>query len=139
MSNKIRGNTYIDALNYLGEKLVKCNLNCDGINNKPKAGIIPRGLILDARKGAKICVVVGLNPFEGKKDERDYYRNKGIKYSSISGYFQDSNLKNKRYYKRTKEMITSLGFDGDILWTDLVKCELKSKKDKLPLSTLRVC
>ena len=139
MRNKVKSNKSIQALNDLGEILVKCNLRCEGINNKPKSGIIPRGLILEPREGTKSCVIVGLNPFEGKKDERNYYLEKGITYASIRGYFHDSNLKNKSYYKKTREMISLLGFDGDILWTDLVKCELVSKKGKLPVSTFRVC
>lgn len=126
-------------LQKLGERLVKCNLNCDGINNKPKKGIIPRCLILEKRHGKNNCIVVGLNPGKCKKKEREYYLNKGIKFGSLSGYFFESNLSNRRYFKRTRDLISILGFDGNILWTDLAKCECLDKNGKLPIQTLRVC
>ena len=126
-------------LNELGEKLVKCNLNCEGINNNPKEGIIPRCLILEKRNGTNKCIVVGLNPGKCKKRERDYYLSRGIKYKSIVSYFFESNLNKIAYFKRTRDLITKLGFDGDILWTDLVKCERSDKNGKIPVQTLRVC
>lgn len=129
----------LTELNELGEKLVKCNLNCEGINNNPKEGIIPRCLIPEKRSGTNTCIVVGLNPGKCKKKERDYYLAKGIKYESVVGYFFESNLSSRPYFKRTRDLITRLGFDGDILWTDLVKCESLGKNGKIPVQTLRVC
>lgn len=126
-------------LNELGEKLVKCDLHCQGINNNPGVGIIPRCLILEKRKVGNNCIVVGLNPGKCKKNERDYYLTKGIKYSSISGYFYESNLNSRPYFKRTREIITLLEFDGDILWTDLAKCECLGENGTIPIQTLRVC
>jgi hypothetical protein len=32
-----------------------------------------------------------------------------------------------------------LGFDGNILWTDLAKCECLGENGRLPIQTLRVC
>lgn len=125
-------------LKKLGEELVNCNLNCESINNNPTLGIIPRCLIIENRHG-KNCIVVGLNPGKCKKKERDYYLNRGIKYESLSGYFLESNLKNRPYFKRTRDLITMLGFDGDILWTDLAKCECLGKNGKISIQTLRVC
>jgi len=126
-------------LNELGEKLVKCNLNCEGINNNPKEGIIPRGLILEKRNGTNKCIVVGLNPGKCEEKEREYYLTKGIKYESIIGYFFENYLNKRAYFIRTRDLITRLGFDGDILWTDLVKCECLGKNGKIPVQTLRVC
>jgi len=126
-------------INELGEKLVKCNLNCEGINNNPKLGIIPRCLIQENRDGKNSCIVVGLNPGKCKNKEREYYLSKGIKFDSLSGYFFESNLNNRPYFKRTRDLITLLGFDGDILWTDLAKCECLGKNGEIPIQTLRVC
>jgi len=126
------------TLNDLGKKLVKCNLHCDGIKNNPTIGVIPRGLVLEERKGGRTCAVVGLNPGKCKKAERDYYLSKGIRYSSIVDYFM-SNLRDGSYYGRNKEVINLLRFDGDILWTDLIKCECSGKNGTLPIQTIRVC
>ncbi len=126
-------------LNKLGNKLVKCDLNCEGINNKPKLGIIPRCLIQEKRNGKNSCIVVGLNPGKCKSKERQYYLAEGIKYDSLLKYFIKSNLKNRPYFKRTRDIITLLGFDGNILWTDLAKCECLGKNGSVPIQTLRVC
>jgi hypothetical protein len=126
-------------LNKLGNKLVKCNLKCEGVNNNPKEGIIPRCLIPEKRKGVKKCIVVGLNPGKCKKDERQYYLSEGIKFTSLSNFFFGSKLKNRQYYKRTRDLLTGLGFDGNILWTDLAKCECLGKNGCLPVQTYRTC
>lgn len=126
-------------INKIGDRLVKCNLNCEGVNNCSKLGIIPRGLIQESRKGKKSCIVVGLNPGKCSDSERQYYLTKGIKFSSISGYFFETSLNQRPYFKRTRDLITFLGFDGKILWTDLAKCECLGKNGKVPIQTLRVC
>ena len=38
-------------LEKLGNDLVKCSLNCEGITNDPTRGIIPRSLIKQERNG----------------------------------------------------------------------------------------
>jgi len=126
-------------LRELEKELIKCTQKCDGINNNPKLGIIPRCLVLEKRKGKNNCIVVGLNPGKCGRREREYFLNTGIKHSSFSKYFFESNLNNKPYFKRTRDLITVLGFDGDILWTDLVKCEGLDKNGIPPIQTLRVC
>lgn len=123
----------------LGRKLVKCKLNCMGISNNPKLGIIPRCLNIEKRTGRNKCIVVGLNPGNCKERERQYYLEKGIKYKSIDDYFNKENLNYKKYYKRTKDLIALLGFQGDILWTELAKCESAVKGKKPHILTFRVC
>lgn len=126
-------------LKSIEKELVRCNLKCDGVSNNPKRGIIPRGLVLEKRKGKHNCIVVGLNPGKCKKEEKKYYHKEGVKSDSFSRYFFESRLNERRYYKRTRDLITLLGFDGDILWTDLAKCECRGKNGRLPIQTLRVC
>jgi hypothetical protein len=127
-------------INHLGEKLVKCNLNCAGINNNHRKGVIPRCLFLEKRNGKNNCIIVGLNPGKSSKKERSFYIKNGISFNSLKEYF-DNNIKNLPYYKRTRELITKLGFNGDILWTELIKCEcLKDKNiNDVPIQTFRCC
>lgn len=122
-------------INKIGEELVKCNYGCKGIINDPKKGIIPRCLILEEGNGKENCIVVGLNPGGSNEKERKYYLENGISYSSVKDYFKE---KNWAYFKWTREVLKSLGFDGDILWTDLAKCEA-IKRGEVPNQTLRVC
>lgn len=126
-------------LEKLGNDLVKCSLNCEGITNDPTRGIIPRSLIKQERNGKNAVIVVGLNPGKCNKQEQDYYLKNGFFYKSLQNYFFETNLHNRPYFKRTRDLITSLGFYGNILWTDLVKCERFSKNGVLPIQTLRVC
>lgn len=126
-------------INELEKKLIKCNLNCEGVNNNPKKGIIPRCLVQENRKGKNNCIVVGLNPGKSKSKERQYYLADGIKFDSFPKYFFESNIYNRPYFKRARDLITQLGFDGNILWTDLAKCECSGKNGRVPIQTLRVC
>jgi hypothetical protein len=126
----------MDKLKELGEKLVNCDLHCDGITNDRDKYIIPRCLNLEKQKGGKTCIVIGLNPGKCKENERNYYCKNGIKYNSIIGYF-NIKVKNMPLYNRTRELIKLFGYDGDILWTDLAKCECSEKT--VPIQTLRTC
>lgn len=126
-------------INKLGKKLVKCDLNCEGINNNPKLGIIPRCLIQEPRPGKNSCIVVGLNPGKCKDEEKKHYVKNGIKYASVLGYFFKEGLKDVHYYKETRKLITMLGFDGDILWTELIKCECSDKNIDIPIQTFKIC
>jgi len=138
MRNEAENKKSIKAIDEIGNKLVKCDLHCQGVNNNPKKGIIPRCLNVEKRSGRNTCAVVGLNPGKCKNDERNYYLASGIKYSSIANYFEKK-IRNRAYFKRTREIISLLGFDGDILWTDLAKCECSGKNGSAPIQTLRVC
>ena len=125
-------------LNELGEKLVRCDMHCDGIKRDPQQGIIPRTLILEPRKGKGTCIMVGLNPGKCNPKERNYFLDNGIKFASIAGFF-NSELHDRRYFKRMRILVSTLGFKGDILWTNLAKCECSGKNGDVPMQTLRVC
>ncbi|HUV80706.1 MAG TPA: hypothetical protein VMW40_07815 [Candidatus Bathyarchaeia archaeon] len=74
-------------LEKLGNDLVKCSLNCEGITNDPTRGIIPRSLIKQERNGKNAVIVVGLNPGKCNKQEQDYYLKNGFSYKSLQNYF----------------------------------------------------
>ena len=46
----------------IGNELVNCQNHCDGIQNNPEEGILPRCLIFEGRIGTNGAIVVGLNP-----------------------------------------------------------------------------
>jgi hypothetical protein len=123
----------------LGNELVKCNFDCEGITNNPKKGVLPRSLLPEERCGETRCIVVGLNPGRCKSAEKRFYLEHDLSYDSTKEYFFQRGLKDKPYFKRTREIVSLLGYEGDILWTDLVKCECSGKNGVLPVQTLRVC
>jgi len=127
-------------LSKLGANLVNCELRCGGITNDPESGIIPRGLIHEPREGSNSCIVIGLNPGKCNIEERKYYLKHGIQYESLKKYFfDDSNLHDHPYFRKTRDLLNLLGFDGNILWTDIAKCECSGKNGTVPVQTFRVC
>jgi hypothetical protein len=92
----------MSTINKLKEKLVKCDFDCEGINNNPKLGIIPRGLLTEKRIGTKNCIIVGLNPGKCKEKEKFFFLERKINGSSFSEYFFTSGLNNHPYFKRTR-------------------------------------
>lgn len=122
----------------IGKKLSRCNLKCKGIVNKPSKGITPRCLIYEKRISNQAgAIIVGINPGKCGEEERKYYR-KNYSYNILLNYW-DLKIKNLAYYKKSRRIITELGFKGDILWTDLAKCECKGKNGDVPVQTLRIC
>ena len=74
-------------LDELGKEMVSCKLECKGMCNEPKNGIIPRCLFLERRKGIKRCIVVGLNAGKSREKEHNFYKTKGISYDSVKAFY----------------------------------------------------
>lgn len=125
-----------------GERMVNCALNCHGVSNVPVEGKIPRCLYIENEKGnlETGCIIVGLNPGQSNKDnsENQTYITQGISYKAIENHWLTFGL-HHQYYKKLKKLVLSLGYDGPILWTELVKCESGVNTKVLPLSTMRKC
>lgn len=122
-------------INKIGNRLVRCGEDCEGIVNNPGKGIVPRCLILEKknRKGRGV-IIVGINPGESEKEEWKACRN--ITYKKLKKYWENNN---GRYYSKLRKFADSLDFKGPILWTDLAKCEIKPNLNKLPLRTFLTC
>jgi hypothetical protein len=130
----------------IGKKMVKCRKQCKGVTHNLKEGIIPRCLWFDTykKKNNKGCIVVGINPGIPKnKDAQLFFKNEVTLYDK-----QVKWLKNLTYpYKGTSNYYTKLvnfirkllKIKGPILWTELVKCQLKRKGGKLLKDTIRIC
>lgn len=120
-------------------KVIKCNLQCEGIVNNKKKGISSRGVYLEKRKGKNKCIILGLNPGDIGEKQREYYLKHKLSYKSQQRYFEKI-LKHKRmYFGRARDFVTMLGFRGDILWTNLAKCQSQKGVKQVPMQTLRIC
>jgi len=107
----------------LGEELTSCPAKCSGVRNEPENGIVPRGLIYEDRSGNGYgVVVVGLNPGVAKPAENEYRLKNGVNYQSVINCWSDKIYKSI-YFSRPRKLIEELGFTGDILWTNIAKCE----------------
>ena len=136
-------NVYLDkAIENIGKSMVKCDNCCQGVNNDPGLGILPRCLFFDSNNNSdgKGCVVVGLNPGLSNEKERQYYLKHGCTYDATMMFWEENIKEKHRYYSRLSKFINALGFYGSVLWTELVKCEQdKYWKGELPQQTFRIC
>lgn len=125
----------------LGEIMVGCINDCEGINCDPKNGIIPRCMVLE-QKGRKEdergTAIIGINPGISKEDERSFYRSKGQGYEKVLSYW-DMKISKLKYYNFLRNLVNQLGFTGPILWSELVKCENLVAGKLPPIQTFRTC
>jgi hypothetical protein len=138
----------------IGQHMIGCPKLCSGneIELDLKAGIPPRGLYFEFedRSGQLGVIVVGINPgsiapnptkkTERKiiKQERDFYTRYNNTYLAMTEEWKKSKF-GKHYYDPLRWLVNEFeDINGPILWTDLVKCESKSKKT-LRLQTIRIC
>jgi len=129
----------------LGEDLVNCKLNCEGIDKR----VPPRCFFLENRnhKNRLDCIIVGQNPGLASEREKEEYR-KHKTYTTIKNYAIEYFIgeRPQPYYKRARRFAKELGWGESILWTELCKCQSgletingKKKKKQVPLQTFRNC
>jgi hypothetical protein len=128
----------------IGEELTKCNRRCDGIRNEPENGIVPRGLIYEDLNGnGSGVIVVGLNPGVAKANENKYRLEHGLNYGVVVDCWKNKKISNLPYFKRPRLLMNELGLFGDILWTNIAKCECPNSKERISFSskpqTFRIC
>jgi len=130
-----------NEISNIWSELLQCTENCNGINIDQEKGIIPRCLLLEKENRnikTEGCIIVGLNPGTSKNREREGYQ-KMIRDGTIQHLWNTK--PEHKYYTLLRKFAKNAGFEGIILWTELVKCECaphKMAKD-IPLQTYRNC
>jgi hypothetical protein len=125
----------------IGRRIVACRGDCRGVSCDRPAGVLPRCLIWEpaGRKTAGGCAVIGINPGQAKADETEYYQREGATYGAFLRFWKRT-IASYPYYRRTRNLLRSLGLNGPILWTELAKCQNEpGKGGSPPLETLRRC
>lgn len=128
-------------INKIGQQIVSCSNKCKDIACNLEKGILPRCLILEIdsrtqrRRGV---VIVGINPGHSKSQEREYYKRNGQSYDKVVEYW-NARIWKLKYYQSLRKFVNQLGFQGPILWTELVKCENTQGVKSPPLQTFRIC
>lgn len=139
-------------INKIGRVLVKCSKSCNHVNCDQRLGIIPRCLILETESGksgevssdsVSGCAIVGLNPGKANgmlgQSERAFYRDGQCSYESVISWFNTEGGKHQ-YYVRMREFAKQVGISGNILWSELAKCEnAPLHVGPLPMQTYRTC
>jgi hypothetical protein len=134
----------LSQINSLGNELVKCPLNCVGIDNVKQDGKIPRCINLELENrnsDGKGVIIAGMNPGKAKKEEMKIYISDNGSYDSHKYFMNQYILKEgkNKYHDEIREIVTLLGFDGPILWSEIVKCQSKEGINKLDVQTIRNC
>lgn len=129
-----------EGIKSIGNRMVACTLNCDGVDLVPAEGKIPRALHLemDAGSSGRGVIVVGLNPGRAAASERAYFKNVGRTFEHAIEYW-NTNAPTHPYHVRLKALVLAWGFTGPILWSELAKCQSKENVQALPLQTFRTC
>jgi len=124
----------------LGERLVQCDGDCDGVAHDLAAGILPRCMVLESQDvDDRGCVVVGLNPGRCPQSERAYYLEHGCTYDSVEGFWNETSSRIK-YNTLVRRFLKACGLSGSVLWTELAKCESSLGSSSIPpVQTLRRC
>lgn len=141
MSTGTAVKSYIEQI---GEELTQCPHRCVGIRNEPEFGIVPRGLIYEDRNGnGSGVVVVGLNPGVAKPKENAYRLSHGNTYKIVRDCWDKLHINQSQYFEKPRRLIHDLGLSGDILWTNVAKCECLDSKVRISFSsapqTFRFC
>lgn len=122
--------------------MVTCNHKCAGIALDLSKGILPRCLIFESegRENTTGTIIIGINPGRAKQHERDYYVTQGATYEQVMIYWNYHLSRHRKYFTNLRWLSDQLGFNGPILWTELVKCQNVSDQRGLPpLQTFRTC
>jgi len=129
-----------EKINNIGCQMVKCTKNCAGIAKPGENDIIPMCLYLEDTKDNSTTgtIIVGINPGNATKKEREYYYKHGHNYENVVNYWKKYVQCKHQYYKKLRAFVNGLGFNGHILWTELVKCA-NDKNEQPPLQTFRTC
>lgn len=128
----------------IGTDMVGCTRGCAGIACNQPIGILPRCLVLETegRSGGHGTVIIGMNPGRSAENEQKFYRDHGQTYQQTVAYWEGNNNDgvgySHPYYKRLRGYMDELGFNGAILWTELVKCE-NSPNEAPAMQTFRTC
>lgn len=132
--------TILKRISQLGDQLVRCDICCEGINNNPGKGIIPRGLNIELNGSEKEngCIVVSINPDRSSESERQFYLEKELKYQSANEYWRKYGSKNE-YFQDVRSFLKCAGYSGPILWNVVVKCENDVDHHWPSLQTVRQC
>jgi hypothetical protein len=112
------------AIVAIGNQMVSCALECEGVARRQQRGILPRCLVLEGaeRTSGKGAIVCGLNPGKTKELEKRYYIAHDATYNSVVTFWHQE-LNKHQYYQRLRKLVKALDLTGPILWTDTVKCQ----------------
>jgi hypothetical protein len=126
----------------IGDRLVRCPLQCEGIIRDPSRGILPRSLLLESadRREYQGSVALGINPGRCPEREQTYYLAHGNTFEAEVAFLTTSVIQKHPYHAGIRKFADAAGLAGPILWTELVKCENPPRvKGIPPLGTLRTC
>lgn len=133
----------ISRIEKLGRQVVSCDLQCKGITNNRKNGVVPRSPVLDPQKCKPDCIIVGMNPGHAKEERKRYMevasKSPRERYDAQKHNFVENCKERRRYFGQAREFAKKLKYEN-ILWTNLCKCENEKEGKIVPsIQTFRSC
>lgn len=123
----------------IGKRMIENHPRYSDVIYDLENGYVPRCLIYEEESRSssnKGSVMVGINPGNSSKQERNFYIKQNSTYEATLEYWKN-NLTDHKYYKQGRSLINDFGRSGPILWTELVKCESRNGVNKLLVQTIR--
>jgi len=131
----------------LGNRIIRCQEKCDGVENNQEKGYYPRAFFLEPENANQVQVaVIGENPGNSSCLEREFYKALAERNDSGHATFGDcqrvwrSIAEQHDYYKRSRHLLQELGLDlNGLLWTEIVFCEKSLSARRIPRETYDTC
>jgi hypothetical protein len=95
----------------IGNTLVNCNHNCQGISRNIKEGILPRCLIFEMENHNQMergCAIIGMNPGISDNKEMEFYRLNPC-YQQLTAYWNQK-ISHIKYYELLRNLVNGLSF-----------------------------
>lgn len=128
-----------ERIRELGKELVVCDGPCGDVAKDFGEGVLPRCLVLEYGDiGERGCVIVGMNPGQSPRTERDFYLKHGSTYEAVMDYWVQQSP-NIQYNQKLQRFLNGVGFTGPRLWTEVAKCENAVSGKNPSLQTMRQC
>ena len=127
-------------INLIGNEMVACQRACRDVYSDRAQGSPPRGLVRVSRDpDTQGAVLLGMNPGQGDDRERAALQ-ADPSYGATVRFMETERLPKHPYYKRVRSLIDSCELSGDLIWTELAKCQnAPGVNGSLPIETNRTC
>jgi hypothetical protein len=130
----------IERLRAISEDVYRCTRGCPGIVCRPADGMRPRGPLIQLRTSLSgvPTLIVGLNPGRPAEAERTELRT-AASHEDWRVWCAENLFEKNDYTKRLTALAADIGAEGDLVWTNVAKCETPEGRRGVPFETQRQC
>lgn len=108
-----------------GNELVKCDLNCEGINCEPNNGFPPRCFCFEKGSGNHGAMVIGINPGKADKKEEEGRLVEGLVEGLVESQKKILKLAKENPYISIAELSKKIGISTTAIDKNIAKLKEK--------------